>query len=58
MEAPGFRQWQLIEEGEGDWIERVGLMESGGEWGRLIAQQKARESDGKKRGRGECTGRE
>ena len=33
-------------------------MESGGEWGRLIAQQRAREGDGRERGRGECTGRE
>ena len=30
-EAPGFLQWRLIEEGEGDWIGRVRLMESGGE---------------------------
>ena len=41
----------MIEEGEGDWIGRVILMESGGEWGRVIAEQRARESDGKKQGK-------
>ena len=38
------KQRQLLEEGEGDWIGRVRLMESGGEWGRLIAEKRAKES--------------
>ena len=51
------KQQRLIEEGEGDWIGRVRLMESGGEWGRVIAEGECRgrvmaESEG------ECTGRE
>ena len=29
--ALGFRQQRLIEEGEGDWIGRMRLMDSGGE---------------------------
>ena len=44
MEALGFWQWQLVEEGEGCWIGRVRLMESGGEWRRVIVEQRARES--------------
>ena len=46
-EAPGFQQRRLVEEGEGDKIGRVRLMESGGEWIRVIAEQRARESDGR-----------
>ena len=51
-----WKQRQLIEEGDGDWIGRVGLMESGGEWGRVIAEGECigrvmAESEG------ECTGR-
>ena len=38
------KQRQLMEsETNGNWIERVRLMESGGEWGSLIAER-ARES--------------
>ena len=33
-----WKQQRLIKEGEGDWIRRVRLMESGGEWGRLVAE--------------------
>ena len=58
------KQRQLLEEGEGDWIGRVRLMESGGEWGRVGKIDRREESEGKCRGRvmaereGKCTGRE